>query len=137
MVMAKFKLVVSDPDTGKSSSYDVEGSQAQSLIGKKVGEVVDGAIVKMPGSRIQVTGGSSKDGTPIRPSVHGGVRASIVLGGGVGFHPKKSGERRRKMVHGNTITEDIFQINLKVVEKPKKKPKKSRKPAKKGKSNNK
>ena len=129
--MAKFKLVVSDPETGKSSSYEVEGSQAQSLIGKKVGELIDGAAVKMSGSKIQITGGSDKDGTPIRPTVHGGVRASIVLGSGVGFHPKRNGERRRKMVHGNTITDDLYQINLKIVEKPKKKQKKPKKPAKK------
>ena len=56
----------------------------------------------------------------MRPSVHGGVRRNIVLSGGVGFNPKNRGERRRKAVRGNVITEEIVQINVKIVEKPKK-----------------
>jgi small subunit ribosomal protein S6e len=57
---------------------------------------------------------------PMRPSVHGGVRRRVILSGGVGFNPKNSGERRRKTVRGNVITDEIIQINTKVVEKPKK-----------------
>jgi small subunit ribosomal protein S6e len=50
----------------------------------------------------------------MRPDVHGGVRRSIVLSGGAGFIAKRTGERRRKRVRGNVITEDIAQINLQV-----------------------
>jgi small subunit ribosomal protein S6e len=56
----------------------------------------------------------------MRPSVHGGVRRNIVLSGGVGFSPKGRGQRRRKAVRGNVITDEIVQINIKIVEKPKK-----------------
>jgi len=38
----------------------------------------------------------------------------------VGFHSKRQGERRRKTLRGNVITEEIVQINMKIVEKPKK-----------------
>jgi len=38
----------------------------------------------------------------------------------VGFHPSKPGERKRKTLRGNVITESIVQINMKIVEKPKK-----------------
>jgi len=69
---------------------------------------------------LQIMGGSDKDGVPMRPSVHGGVRRNVVLGGGAGFKPSEKGQRRRKMVRGNVISDEIVQINTKIVEKPKK-----------------
>ncbi|NIQ05968.1 MAG: 30S ribosomal protein S6e, partial [Candidatus Korarchaeota archaeon] len=50
-----------------------------------------------------------------------------ILGGGVGFNPNHPGERRRKTVRGNVITDDIVQINMKIIEKPKKSKKSSEK----------
>ncbi len=123
--MAKFKIVISDPATGKSKSVESEGSRAVPLIGRKLGEVIDGSIVGMSGYQLRITGGSDKDGFPMRPNVHGGVRASVILTEGVGFHPSREGERRRKTLRGKTITEDIIQINMKLVERPKEKKEKS------------
>jgi len=132
--MTKFKIIVGDPETGKSQSLEVEGARAVPLVGRKLGEVVDGSVVGMGGHKIQITGGSDKDGFPMRPNIHGGVRASVILSEGVGFHPPRSGDRRRKTLRGNVITEEIVQINMKIVEKPKKteKPKeeKAKKPKK-------
>jgi small subunit ribosomal protein S6e len=54
----------------------------------------------------------------MRPDVHGGVRRKVVISGGVGFNPTKGGERRRKAVRGNIITDEIVQLNLKIVEQP-------------------
>ncbi len=125
--MAKFKVIISDPETGKSSSVEVEGSRAVPLISKRIGEAVDGSIVGLSGYKVKITGGCDKDGFPMRPDVHGGVKSRIMLGGGVGFKPRQSGERRRKMVRGDTITEEIVQLNMKIVEKPKEKPKKAKK----------
>ena len=118
--MAKFKVIVSDPETGTSKVVELEESRATPLIGRKIGEVVDGAIVNLPAHKLQIVGGSDKDGVPMRPSVHGGVRRRVVLSGGVGFNPHDSGERRRKAVRGNVITDEIVQVNTKIVEKPKK-----------------
>jgi len=126
--MAKFKIIVGNLETGKSQSVEVEGARAAPLIGRKLGEVVDGSVVGMGGHKLQITGGSDKDGFPMRPNVHGGVRARVVLSEGVGFHPSRKGERRRKALRGNVITEEIVQINMKIIEKPKKteKPKKEK-----------
>ena len=118
--MAKFKIIVGDPETGKSRSLEIEGARAVPLIGRKLGEVVDGSVVGMGGHKLKITGGSDKDGFPMRPNVHGGVRVGVVLSEGVGFHPSRKGERRRKTLRGNVITEEIVQINMKIVEKPKK-----------------
>jgi len=118
--MAKFKIIVSDPETGKSQSVEVEESQAVPLIGRKLGEVMDGAAVKLSSYKLKITGGSDKDGFPMRPSIHGGVRVGAILSEGVGFHPSRRGESQRKTLRGNVITESIVQINMKIVEKPKK-----------------
>jgi small subunit ribosomal protein S6e len=118
--MAKFKVIVSDPETGTSKVVELEESRATPLIGRRIGEVLDGAIVDLPAHKVQIAGGSDKDGVPMRPSVHGGVRRRIVLSGGVGFKPHNSGERKRKAVRGNVITDEIVQVNAKIVEKPKK-----------------
>lgn len=117
--MAKFKIIVSDPEDGKSQSVEVEEGQAVPLVGRKVGEVIDGAALKLSGYKLKITGGSDKDGFPIRPNIHGGVRVGAILSEGVGFHSTRKGDRKRKTVRGNIITDSIVQINMKVVEKPK------------------
>jgi len=118
--MAKFKVIVSDPAERKSKVVELEGARAVPLIGRRLGETVDGSIVGMSGLKLQIRGGSDKDGFPMRPNIHGGVRVSVVLSKSVGFHPQREGERRRKTMRGNVITEEIVQVNMKVLEKPKK-----------------
>jgi small subunit ribosomal protein S6e len=118
--MAKFKVIVSDPEEGTSKIVELEEARAAPLIGRKIGESVDGAVVDLPAHKLQIMGGSDRDGVPMRPNVHGGVRRKVVLSGGVGFNPHNKGERRRKTVRGNIITDEIVQINTKITEKPKK-----------------
>ena len=118
--MAKFKVIVSDPEAGTSKIVELEEARASPFIGRKIGETVDGAVVDLPAHKLQIRGGSDRDGVPMRPSVHGGVRRKVVLSGGVGFHSRSKGARRRKTVRGNVITDEIVQINTKIVEKPKK-----------------
>jgi small subunit ribosomal protein S6e len=117
--MAKFKVIVSDPEAGTSSVVELEEARATPLIGRKIGETIDGAGVNMPGYKAKITGGSDKDGFPMRPSVHGGIRRGVILSGGVGFNSPGDGMRKRKTVRGNVITDEIVQINVKLVEKPK------------------
>jgi small subunit ribosomal protein S6e len=126
--MAKFKVIVSDPEARTSKAVELEEARAVPLIGRKIGEVIDGSIIDQPGCKAQIMGGSDKDGFPMRPSVHGGVRRRIVLSEGVGFMPLKEGLRKRKTIRGNVITDEIVQINVKITEKPKqaKEPKKTK-----------
>jgi small subunit ribosomal protein S6e len=119
--MAKFKIVISNPEIGSSRVVEIEDSHAVPLIGRRIGEIVDGSVVGLSGFKIQITGGTDKSGFPMRPDVHGGVKRSILTSGGVGYKPKEKGIKKRKTVRGNTITEDIMQINMKIIEKSKKK----------------
>ena len=112
--MAKLKLSVSTPD-GKTQNLEIEGSRAQPLIGKRIGETFDGSTVGLQG-KLEITGGSDKDGFPMRRDIHGGIRLGVLITEGVGFHPEEKGERRRRRIRGNTITEDTAQVNLKAVQ---------------------
>jgi len=118
--MAKFKVIVSDPEAGTSKVVELEEARAVPFIGRKIGETVDGAVVDLPAHKLQIMGGSDRDGVPMRSNVHGGVRRNVVLSGGTGFNPQNKGERRRKTVRGSVITDEIVQINTKIIEKPKK-----------------
>ncbi len=114
--MANFKVVISDPKTGKAYQVEISGAEANAFLGRKIGEIVDGIVVRLPGYKLKITGGSDKDGFPMRPDVEGPVRKRLLLAAGPGFHPRRKGERRRKMVRGNTISPDIVQINTVIVE---------------------
>ena len=112
--MNVFKLVVSDPKTKKT--YQKEVSQKESgLLNRKIGERVKGDFLGLAGYEIEITGGSDKQGFPMRPDIQGAARKKILLTGGPGFHPKQKGERKRKSVRGNVISEEIIQVNAKIV----------------------
>jgi len=117
--MAKFKIILSDPKAGTSKVVELEEARATPLVGRRLGDVVDGTVVGLSGNKVQITGGSDKDGFPMRQNVHGGVRRRVILSGGVGFNPQSKGERRRKTVRGSVITDEIVQINMKILEKAK------------------
>jgi small subunit ribosomal protein S6e len=110
--MAKFKLIVSDPGTGKCSVSEIEGSRAQALIGRSLGEVIDGSALGIVQGKAIISGGCDKNGIPMRADVHGGGKKYIVLSSGPGFRPTRLGERRRKLIRGRTITDETYQINF-------------------------
>jgi len=110
------KLIISDSN-GKSYSIELDEKKSKSFIGLEIRKVLDASQLGLAGYKIQITGGSDKDGFPMRSDVHGRVRARILLSSGPGYRPKEKGLRRRKRVRGRTITPEIVQINAKVVER--------------------
>ncbi len=116
--MPQFKLVISDPKTTKSESKEVKDAEAQLLVGRRLGEVLDASSLGL--GRVKITGGSDKAGFPMRSDVLGGGKKYVLLTVGVGFKSKEEGCKKRKLVRGSTITEEIYQVNLKKVgEQPK------------------
>jgi small subunit ribosomal protein S6e len=89
----------------------VNDERTKRLIGLRIGDLFDGSIVGLKNVKLEIRGGSDNSGFPMRPDVMGGVKKKILLSGPPGFHPREKGERRRKMIRGNTITDDIVQIN--------------------------
>lgn len=110
--MAKFKLIISDPTTGKSAVSEIEGSRAQALVGRSLGETIDGSALGIGQGKFLISGGCDKNGIPMRADVHGGVKKYIVLSSGPGFRPTRHGERRRKLVRGRIISDETYQINF-------------------------
>ncbi|MBC8463216.1 30S ribosomal protein S6e [Candidatus Bathyarchaeota archaeon] len=116
-------LIVSDPATGTSQRVEIEDAQLRPLVGTRIGTTIDGAIAGMQGYKLKLTGGTDKDGIPMRPDVHGSAKARIVLSGGVGYKPKDKGMQKRKIVRGNTVSQETTFLNFSVVEAPKSKKK--------------
>ncbi|MEE8168289.1 MAG: 30S ribosomal protein S6e [Candidatus Hydrothermarchaeales archaeon] len=114
------KLVISDPKTGKAYNLELDAKKEKSLIGIELGKAIDASKIGLSGYKIQFTGGSDKDGFPMRSDVFGRVRPRITLGGTPGFKPKEKGLRRRKRIRGKVITSDIVQVNVKIVKEGKK-----------------
>jgi len=94
----------------------VSGAQATAFLGKKIGEYVDASVVGIPGKRLLITGGTDSSGFPMIPTLPGSAKRALLLSEPPGFHPRNEGERRRKMVRGSTISEEIVQINTKLVD---------------------
>ena len=115
--MVEFKAVIADPKSGKSYKHDITGHYASALVGKRIGEEVDGLYVGLAGYKLEITGGSDKDGFPMRADLPGPRRKRLLVSGGVGFHPTLPGMRRKKAVRGNTVSGDIHQLNLKIVQR--------------------
>jgi small subunit ribosomal protein S6e len=113
--MVEFKVVVNDVKKGKSHQVQVSGHHANSLIGKKIGDEVDGIFISLPGYKLQITGGTDKDGFTMRKDFPGMGRRRLLLSEGLGFKPTEEGMRKKKSVRGNTINQDVVQINMKVV----------------------
>ena len=109
--MPSFKLVVSDPSSGKSENHELKDQQAQMFVGMKIGDVVDASVVGIKGE-VKITGGSDKAGFPMRADVAGGVKKHVLITKGTGLRDKRRGSRKRKLVRGHTITDDIYQVNV-------------------------
>ena len=108
-----FRFVINEPKTRKSFQIDKE---APSLIGLKVRDKFDGAMLGLNGFTLQICGGSDKEGFPMRPEVPGANRKKLLLSDAPGFHPTKEGQRKRKYVRGNQVSDAIMQLNCKIVE---------------------
>jgi small subunit ribosomal protein S6e len=111
--MTEFKLVLGTKD-GKSHQKEIKSPEADVLMGKKVGEKVQGDSIGFSGYEFELTGGSDKVGFPMRSDVPGTQRKRIFTNKSLGTKINRKGMKVRKMVAGNTVSEDINQINLKV-----------------------
>jgi small subunit ribosomal protein S6e len=107
------KLNIADPKNAKTYSVETDEKNSLYFIGKKLKEPVDLSFIA-PGMKGIITGGSDKDGFPMNGTVDSENRKKILLSGGVGFKPKRKGERRRKRVAGRIISNHIQQVNIKL-----------------------
>jgi len=111
----EYKIVVSDPKTGKSYQVSVKDDQAKRIRGKIMGETIDGSLIDLPGYKLEITGGADKGGFPMKGGLHASRAMKVLMGNGVGFKAK-NGQRARVRVHGEVVGDQIVQVNTKVLE---------------------
>lgn len=109
-----FRITISDPKERKA--YQLE-KDAPELIGMKLGQSFDGSAVGLSGYRLKITGGSDKDGFPMRGDLDGIGRRRLVLARGPGYRPPEKGVRKMKSIRGNTVSTDTAQINTVIEER--------------------
>jgi len=109
--LTNFKLTISDTK-GKSITKELKDSDANPLLGLQLGNETDASVVGLNG-KLKLTGGSDKSGVPMRNDVHGAARKYVLLSKGVGLQDAEIGQRVRKLLRGNTVSEEIYQINCK------------------------
>ena len=109
--MANLKLTISDIK-GKSVSKELKDSDVNPLLGLQLGSEADASIVGLTG-KLKLTGGSDKSGVPMRIDVHGAARKRVLLVKGVGLQDVEYGQRKRKLMRGNIVSEEIYQLNCK------------------------
>lgn len=114
--MGDIQLVLSDPKTRTAKKIEIKGNLSSVLVGRKIGEIIDGSVLGLGNIKFKITGATDKSGIPHRPDIEGPVKKYVLLSGPPGFRPKREGERRRKLVRGNTIADDTYQVNAVIVE---------------------
>lgn len=106
------QIVISDPKTRKAYAKKVEGNM---YLNNKIGDEIDLSEAGLAGYKAKITGGSDKEGFPMKSSVPGAVRKKVFLSEGTGLRTThKEGERRRISVRGNTVSDMIAQLNVKI-----------------------
>lgn len=102
-------MTISDTK-GRSISKELKDSDAVPVLGLQLGNEADASVVGLAG-KIKLTGGSDKSGVPMRSDIHGAARKYVLLSKGVGLQDAEKGQRIRKLMRGNTVSEEIYQIN--------------------------
>ena len=114
-----FKLVINNK--GKGYSKELSETKGQVFLNKKMKEKVSGNTFGFKNYEFEITGGSDKDGFPMRYDLPGAARKKLLLSKAPGVKIDRKGMRIRKTIRGNVIAEDIKQINLNVLKEGEKK----------------
>lgn len=108
----EFKICIGDK-TGSSYKVILKDQDAEKLLGLKVGDSFDGAILNLSGYEFKITGGSDNAGFPMRKDIMGLRRINILSGKSVGLKKVTcKGFRRRKTFRGNTVSDDVAELNV-------------------------
>lgn len=110
-------LDIGDPGNGRTFHLKLPKDRLRYFVGKRIGEEISGDPIGLPGYTFLITGGTDRDGFPMHPSLLTPGKKRVLLSSPPGFHPKREGERRAKLVRGSIISEATRQINLKVLKR--------------------
>ncbi len=127
-----FKINIGEK-SGKTWKVELD---SQEILEKKLNDIIQGEILspELKGYEFEITGASDKSGFTSIKEIEGiGIKKVLLkYGKGMNKKPRKEGKKKignptpkglklRKSVRGNTISEAISQINLKVIKEGNKK----------------
>ena len=117
MVAEKTIVNIGQKD-GSTERMTIEGDDRIPLYGLSIGNEFSGDLFdpKFKDYTFKITGGSDSDGVPMRGDIEGVMRKRPLIGGGVGYNPKRKGVRKRKLIRGSEVFDDIAQLNIMVIE---------------------
>ena len=115
--MAGLTLKISSKD-GKSYLKKLE--DGSTLLGRKLGESINGDLIGLSGYELKISGGSDSSGFPMRPGLETSGKKKIYAKSGVGIKTRFKGNYIRKTVAGNTIGQRTVQVNFSVLKEGKK-----------------
>ena len=108
------KIVVSDPKSGRSRGMEVSSDAAVALVGRKIGDTLEGSAFGLTGYKLKISGGSDTSGFPLNRSIQGTGKVKILKL--VAESGKEKGQYRRESVRGGIIAQDTAQVNLSILE---------------------
>ena len=114
---------------GKTYKKELSVDESSKLYGMKIGDEFESLLVNIDApSSFKIKGGSNKTGIPMRRDFFGQLKKRLLLTRGVGFKGKVSkkignkkvkkrfsGLRVKKSICGNTISDQIVQLNVKCI----------------------
>ncbi len=109
------KIVIADVKEGRNYQRELTDSEASTFYGKKINDKFDGALVGFDGYEFEITGGSDKQGFPMRKGIISAGRVKAIISKGPGLRKTKKGFRVKKTLRGGIISPEIIQLNVKVV----------------------
>ncbi len=110
------KFNYSNPATGKTESKDLGDEGKALLIGKRIGDEIDGSAVGMAEYTFRITGGSDSNGFPLDRSIRSSAKIKTLrMRKG---KKDKVATRKKVIVRGNIIAEDTAVVNAVAIKYP-------------------
>jgi small subunit ribosomal protein S6e len=110
----KLRIVYSDPKTGRSAQKELEPGAEAAFLNRKIGEIIDGSLIGLSGYKFRISGGSDSSGFPMKKGIEGPKKTTMMST--ISMSGRQKGRQRRMTVRGDTVSADIAQLNLSVVE---------------------
>ncbi|MDE1865131.1 MAG: 30S ribosomal protein S6e [Candidatus Micrarchaeota archaeon] len=108
------KIVISDPKSGRSKGIEIAADAAATLVGRRIGESIEGSAFGLGGYKLKVTGGSDASGFPLNRSIQGTGKVKIMKL--LAESGKRKGQYKRETARGGIIAQDTAQVNLSITE---------------------
>jgi small subunit ribosomal protein S6e len=115
------KLNIAFPATGCQKVIEIEDdAKLRAFYEKRISHEVDGGVLgeDFKGYVFKITGGSDKQGFPMRQGVLTSGRVKLLFQEHSGaFHPKHKGERKKRTTRGCIISPEVSAVNLIIIKK--------------------